>query len=246
MDPKKHRLTILVLATLSLLGIVGTRVRVPVSADVQQGDWEQAVFFGESTTAHLARHGGVLDTPDGRARVWRDSSGTRMLSHRLLSSTVDLVAPDGTTSTCSVAEALESRKPPLLVLSFGLNGIVSFVSDKASFLNAYRSLIEGVFRYSPDTRIILQSIYPVHTCQGFSVDTATLNAHIHTLNTWIEKLADEYETVYYVDTASLLRDENGYLDSQYDIGDGIHLNNAAYHRILSYLQMHVCVRQITS
>ena len=45
-------------------------------------------FFGESTTAHLARSGGVLDTDVHRGRVWRDESGTRYLDARILSSPV--------------------------------------------------------------------------------------------------------------------------------------------------------------
>ena len=45
-------------------------------------------FFGESTTAHLARSGGVLDTDEGRGKVLRDESGTRYLDARILSSPV--------------------------------------------------------------------------------------------------------------------------------------------------------------
>ena len=45
-------------------------------------------FFGESTTAHLARSGGVLDTDEHRGKVLRDESGTRYLDMRILSSPV--------------------------------------------------------------------------------------------------------------------------------------------------------------
>ena len=45
-------------------------------------------FFGESTTAHLSRVGGVLDSDENRDKVLRDESGTRYLDARILSSPV--------------------------------------------------------------------------------------------------------------------------------------------------------------
>ncbi len=193
------------------------------------------VFFGESTTAHLSRVGGVLDTPSGRCAVWRDDSGTRMLDRRILASPVLLYASNGTTESVSVTEALERVKPEVLVLSFGLNGILRFTEMPEQFLGAYQILIDGVRKHSPDTRIILQSVYPVRASTGFSVDVKTLSAHICTLNQKIAQLAYK-NGVRYADTASLLCDADGLLRAEYDSGDGIHLTNQAYRVILAYFQ----------
>ena len=38
---------------------------------------EGVYFFGESTTAHLSRVGGVLDSDENRDKVLRDESGWR-------------------------------------------------------------------------------------------------------------------------------------------------------------------------
>ncbi len=224
----KHRLTLFFLAVCCLLAVL------PPLARAEEKPC-QTVFFGESTTAHLSRRGGVLDTPEGRACVWRDSSGTRMLSRRILSSTVDLYRADGTRRTVSLTEALKSVRPARIVLSFGLNGIMGFIKDKEGFIGAYRALIDGVREHSPTTEIILQSVYPVRTSEGFSCDVATLNAHIVTLNAWISELARDTGSQY-ADTASVLRASDGSLLPQYDSGDGIHLTNEAYKRILAYLQ----------
>ena len=73
----------------------------------------------------------------------------------------------------------------------------------------------------------------MRAADGFSCDADTLNAHIRTLNEWIRELAEE-EQVGYADTARLLCDRDGALLPPYDCGDGIHLTNEAYKKILAY------------
>ena len=184
-------------------------------------------FFGESTTAHLARAGGVLD---GREKVLRDESGTRYLDMRILSSPVFY---DG--EKIAFIEAVERAQPRVLVLSFGLNGINRWSRDPEAFLRNYRALIDGILARSPNTQIILQSVYPVGENECFSLPVHTLNAQIAALNGHIESLSKEYENVDYINTAELLADASGALSPEYDIGDGIHLTNEAYRIILRFL-----------
>ncbi len=193
------------------------------------------VFFGESTTAHLARAGGVLDTPTGRMQVLRDESGTRMLDRRILSSPVILYGADGSHETVSFLDAVTRLRPKHLVLSFGLNGIMSFLATPERFDAAYGHLIDGIRQASPETRILLQSVYPVRASDGFSVDTPTLNAHIRTLNERIQAIALQ-QGVTYLDSASVLRDADGALRADYDSGDGIHLTDDAYRALLAYFR----------
>ena len=187
-------------------------------------------FFGESTTAHLARVGGVLDNDMYRGKVLRDESGTRYLDMRILSSPVIYEG-----KKLSFAEAVERTQPRVLVLSFGLNGIMRWSRDPESFLRNYRALINGILECSPNTKIILQSIYPVGENDCFSSPVHVLNSQIDTLNGYIASLSNAYENVDYINTAAFLTDANGALSSEYDVGDGIHLTNEAYRIILSYL-----------
>lgn len=209
------------------------------SADAGEEYLSRAVFFGESTTAHLARTGGVLDTPSGRDRVWRDKSGTRMLDRRILASSVTF--SDGTERT--VRDALVATPPDLLVLSFGLNGIVSFAKDVGAFIATYRAMLEEIHDLSPATRVIVQSIYPVRAADAFSVDVITLNRYIDVLNEAICQMAGTLPYARFADTSSVLRDESGFLAKQYDAGDGIHLTNVAYEKILFYLRTHAWLAQ---
>lgn len=187
-------------------------------------------FFGESTTAHLARADGILNTDENRAKVLRDESGTRYLDARILSSPVFYEG-----EKISFIDAVERAQPRILVLSFGLNGITRWSRDPEAFLRNYRALIDGVFARSPNTQIILQSVYPVGENECFSLPVHALNAQIATLNRHIESLSKEYENVDYINTAVLLADASGALSPNYDIGDGIHLTNEAYRIILRVL-----------
>ena len=195
-------------------------------------------FFGESTTAHLSRAGGVLDTDDGRGKVLRDESGTRCLDMRILSSPVFYYGGNKI-EKITFAEAIERTQPRVLVLSFGLNGITRWSRDPEAFLRNYRNLIDGIFARSPDTKILLQSVYPVGENTCFSIPVKDLNRQIGNLNVRIAELANEYEKIDYIDTAALLADESGVLSPTYDIGDGIHLTNEAYDTILQFLCQHI-------
>ena len=187
-------------------------------------------FFGESTTAHLARVGGILDSTENCDKVLRDESGTRYLDTRILSSPVFYGG-----EKIAFIEAVERAQPRVLVLSFGLNGITRWSRDADAFLRNYRVLIDGILARSPNTQIILQSVYPVGENTCFSTPVYALNVQIATLNGHIESLSKEYKNVDYINTAVLLADASGALSPEYDIGDGIHLTNEAYRIILRFL-----------
>ena len=187
-------------------------------------------FFGESTTAHLARAGGVFDSAENRGKVLRDESGTRYLDMRILSSPVFYEG-----EKIAFIEAVERAQPRVLVLSFGLNGITRWSRDPEAFLRNYRALIDGIPARSPNTKIVLQSVYPIGENDCFSLSKEELNKQIESLNAYILSLSKEYENVDYINTAELLADASGALSPEYDIGDGIHLTNEAYRIILRFL-----------
>jgi len=198
---------------------------------------DRMVFFGESTTAHL-RARGVLTGGTATKQVWSDASGTRMLSSRITSEPI--VYPE-TDENLTVAEACAKAKPEYIVLCFGLNGISGFIQNKSSYVSAYNKLIRAIQEASPDTKIILQAVYPVTDgsgSQAFGTDVATLNEHIDTLNSWLPEIAASHENVRFANTASVLKNADGQLGASYNNGDGIHLTADAYRQVLDYLRTH--------
>lgn len=187
-------------------------------------------FFGESTTAHLKSRG-VLPA----AQVLSDESGTKRLSARLPYETIK--DPDSGESV-GVLQLLEQRKPAILVLSFGLNGLSEYASDTSLFEKDYDTLLDSIQKATPKTKIILQTVYPVAKESDHFADPSEVNRKIGLLNATLPKIASGYENVRCVDTASVLKDLDGSLDPAFDQGDGYHLTASAYKRILQYLRTH--------
>lgn len=214
-----------------------TAVMLAEGADAGLSYQDSLIFFGESTTTHL-RARGVLTGGKDTLQVWSDASGTRMLSTQITSQPI--VYPD-TGESMRIAAACEAKKPAFVVLSFGLNGITGFIQNKQNYVNSYTKLIRAIQTASPDTRVILQTVYPVANAESFSVDVDTLNAYIMTLNEWLPEIAAANQNVRVADTASVLRNADGRLAKSYDSGDGIHLTEGAYRAVLSYLRTHAWV-----
>ncbi len=217
------------------VSVIKKETQLAETADAGSAYIDKMIFFGESTTAHLKSRGVLRDGTETK-QVWMDSSYTKMLSSRITSEPI-VYPPTGESLT--IAKACEKEQPEYLVLSFGLNGITGFIADKNSYVTNYGKLIRAVQTASPNTKIILQTVYPVCKADNYNVDVDTLNSYIMTLNSWLPEIAEKYENVRIADTASVLRDENGWLLSSYDnSGDGIHLTAAAYEKILGYLRTH--------
>lgn len=204
------------------------------TADMGQAYQDSIMFVGDSTTAHL-RSRGVLSGGTATTQVWVPSDNTLLLD---LNITAKKIVYPKTGEQMTIAEAAAKEKPAYMILTIGLNGVTSFVSNKNLYQNCYGKLIDAIREASPDTRIMLQSIFPVAASQDtFSVDAATLNGYIDTVNSYVRELAQTKE-VRYLDTASVLKDASGNLPESYQNGDGIHLTAEGYRVILNYIRTH--------
>ena len=138
----------------------------------------------------------------------------------------------------TIAAAAGIAKPQYLVLSFGVNGIVGFSKNEALYERAYGKLIDAIHAASPDTVVMLQTVYPVATNQtAFSEGAAIINGYVRRRNEQLLDIAQAHDA-YVVNTASVLCDSAGNLKAEYQTGDGIHLTAEAYRRILQYLRTH--------
>lgn len=198
---------------------------------------EKIIFLGESTTAHM-RSRGVLPGGTNTTQVWSDASNTMTLDINTASKKI--VYPD-TGAEMTIAEAVAKKKPEYMVLTFGLNGVTGFYSNKNLYVTSYERLIEAIRQNSPETKIIIQSIFPVSSLDlqsnwAYSSSPEVINGYLDTLNEWAIEVAQKCN-VKYIDTASLLKDSQGYLKSGYQT-DGIHLTAEAYKIILNYIGTH--------
>ncbi|MEF9971575.1 MAG: SGNH/GDSL hydrolase family protein, partial [Oscillospiraceae bacterium] len=94
--------------------------------------------------------------------------------------------------------------------------------------------VEAIKIASPNTKIILNSIYPVTA--DYKVQGIT-NERISAANTWVEAVA-KATGVKYLDSASSIKDETGAMPKGYDNGDFIHPNAETYGIIINYIRTH--------
>lgn len=215
-------------------------VKLPASRDGGSEYIDSFVFIGESTTYHMKSRG-VLSGGRETKQIWAPPSGTLNLDL-----TVDSVKIDypETGEALTIAEAAQRKKPAYVMLTFGLNGAVQNIRrGEKYYKNCYLKLINLIRDASPETVIILQSGFPVAKNMDMSSYTVTLdelNSYIDTINSWVYELARD-EGLRYLDTSSILKDENNRLKSEYQAGDGYHLTTAAYREILYYIRTHMYV-----
>ena len=210
--------------------------KVPIqTSDSMQDYIDSFIFLGESTTYHLKSRG-VLSGGTDTLQVWAPENGTVNLD--LTVDSIKIVYPE-TGELVTLSEAASRKQPRRMLLCFGLNGAVTKIKrGEEYFRRCYMKLIDTVLAVSPQTEIILASCYPISRSMdvsAYTVDAVTLNAYITQINAWTEALARN-EGLGFIDLAAPLRDSDGFLLSEFDAGDGYHLNGAAYLRVLECLK----------
>lgn len=195
------------------------------------------IFIGESTTAHLKSRE-VLSGGRNTKQVWTTKSGTLMLDLGI--DKVKIIYPEAE-EELTFFEAAQKKKPPYVLLTFGLNGAVQNINrGEEYFKECYKKLISEIRRGSPETKIIIQSCFPVAKnmdMSAYSVNVQTLNQYIDTINGWSYSVASA-EGCRYLDSSAVFKDTDGYLKEEYQVGDGHHLTREAYLKMLEYIKSH--------
>lgn len=203
-------------------------VTLPETADAGQAYQDKLTFLGDSLTAHLVSRG-VLTDGQNTKQVWRTKDNMLNLDSPITSAKINL---PGTDRYVTIAEAAAELKPEILIITLGTDYGVSYLVE-TDFKAYYTKLVRAIQEASPNTVILLQSIFPVTAgCKVLS------NEKIDRANGWVKAVAAE-NNCRYLDTQSVLKDENNCLrDSLCISEDGIHLNTEAYRLILSYIRTH--------
>lgn len=203
-------------------------VTLPLTEDAGIAYQDSLTFVGDSLTAHLVNRG-VLTDGTNTKQVWRSESNMINLNSEVTSAKI--IFP-GTGEKMTIAEAAKEAKPSVLIITLGTDWGVSYLGEE-EFKGCYTKLVQQIQKASPGTTIVLQSIFPV-TAACPSLD----NAKIDTANKWVKAIAAE-NGCRYLDTQSVLKDENNCLKAEYcNSSDGIHLGKEAYEVILAYIRTH--------
>ncbi len=196
--------------------------------DMGQEYLDKIIFLGDSTTYGM-KYYGVLSGGKDTQQVWTPSSGTLTLSYQGFATIV--YPPTG--EEIPIRDAVERTKPEMMVITLGVNG-VSFM-DEDYFKSEYSSLVNDIKAISPDTKIILQSIFPVASTYEYL--SSINNTNITEANKWVLAVAEE-TGCRYLDTTSVLAGEGGWLPQEYQNGDGLHLNEVSFGIVTNYIRTH--------
>ena len=141
------------------------------------------------------------------------------------------------TQSYTISDALSMAKPGKIIVHLGINSILSY--NQNYFYSNYTSFLNKIKAASPDSKIIIQSIFPVTKNWAEKNGHADYNQYIAYANRELAKLAKENDCQFLY-TYEALTDENGYLIEAYT-SDGIHLNSKGYSQIFDYILSHPVV-----
>ena len=136
----------------------------------------------------------------------------------------------------SIEDAVKTAKPKYLLITLGVNGIAFM--DEEWFIRDYTALVEMVRAASPDTKIILNSIYPVAASYQYLKDIN--NDRIRAANGWIERIAETTGTRF-LNSYECLVGPDGFLPEESQNGDGLHLTGEAFGKVMEYIRTHAYV-----
>ena len=210
-------------------GTAAAPVRLAETADAGHAYLDRFVFLGDSTTYGIGYYydkGYTELCPPNQ--VWTPASGTLTLSNY---KTATIVYPE-TGEEIPIEEAVTKAKPEYLMITLGVNG-VSFM-DEEWFIRDYTALVELVRQANPDTKIILNSIYPVAASYKYQNDIN--NEKIRAANGWIERIAED-TGVRFLNSFESVVGEDGYLPEE-SCTDGIHLTGEAFGKVMQYIRTH--------
>lgn len=195
--------------------------------ETPDGYVDKLVFYGDSTTYGMKAYK-VFGSRDTK-QVWTPKSGTLALFR----AATDLVYDPNTDTELSLHDICAQNKPQILIVTLGVNG-VAFM-DRDYFKTEYQKVIDIITTASPDTVLILQSIYPV--ARSYEKQSSINNEKIQAANEWIVELASENQLPY-LNTYSALVGEDGYLPETYQNGDGMHFNEVGFGVVMQYIKTH--------
>ena len=187
----------------------------------RSGYLKHCVFLGDSRMVGMVNYACISDE-DALAQVG--------ISHN---SVENFTFSQNSGKEYTVRSYLAARKPEVIYLGFGVNGMNYM--DEDTYKKTYRTLVEHIMEMSPESRLVLMAIWPVDDDGPYK--GAVKTEWVDKYNEFFLALAEE-KGQYYLAVNSVLQDANGRIRKEYDGGDGLHYNAAACKVIMNYIQSH--------
>ncbi len=207
-------------------------IALPENGRVDMSYFDDATFLGDSLTQGIAIYNDNT-FPNSDLAAWKGCSPMTLLTSVMSQS-------DG--STVNALDYLVTTDPGKIYILLGSNALVSQTDEV--FLKYYEQLLDNILVRLPGALIYVQAI-PTPTQQE-TADRAARGQdfsieRISRINDQLAKLV-YVRGLYFVDLQEALCTSDGYLNPDYDGGDGLHLNAAGYRAWRDYLISHAAHR----
>lgn len=135
----------------------------------------------------------------------------------------------------TIPDLIKENRPEYILVSIGFCEIVSS-GNVELFISNYEKFIEDIQNNSSNTKIILNSMYPVisETLRGNEVPT---NKQTNEYNYYIASIAKKYK-LKYLDSAVVLKNNKGLAEPTLTAEDGYHPNIAGMKKVIQYVRTH--------
>lgn len=196
--------------------------------DYGDGYIKKIIFIGDKTISQISS----IYPEIKKDQVWSSADGSLPIDSNL--KTIAVIHSDDEKGS-SIPSAVEIYKPQYIIITVGLENGVAYCTEE-KFKEYYIGLVNAIKDVSPNTNIILQSVFPISK-KAEKSNPNIANDRIDTANGWIIELCEE-NSIRFLNTAQALKDDKGYLLSDYDSGDGITLNAEGYKAMVEYIRTH--------
>jgi len=201
---------------------------LPATDDMGQDYQDSIVFICDSPTYWMGPFGLLKDGAD-TTQIWTGPEGTMTLAYQ---SDYKILDPFDRQEK-PIREVVRLHKPERMVIALGINGIMFM--DEEYFTAEYTDLVTDIKEISPETDLILQSMYPI--TPAYKNWGAITNVLITEGNSWILKIA-EATGCRYLDTFSVLVGDDGNAKPELMQADGLHPNKDGLTLVLGYIRTH--------
>ena len=192
------------------------------TADADTEYLDSTLFLGDSNTVRLYNNG-LISLQQFCAK---EGIGTQVALNE------GIVTFKNDTTHYTIAQAVAKMKPRRVVMTFGTNDTGMEVAD---FISNYTALVQAIQEAYPYTDIIVNTVPPIPENHSNypHMDQAKIDDFNMALLNMCEQLG-----VKFLNTAEVLKGENGYGQPDYYTDGDIHLKSAGLKAALSYLRTH--------
>lgn len=192
------------------------------TADAGTEYLDSTLFLGDSNTVRLYNNG-LISLQQFCAK---EGIGTHVALNE------GIVTFKNDTTHYTIAQAVAKMKPRRVVMTFGTNDTGMEVAD---FISNYTALVQAIQEAYPYTDIIVNTVPPIPENHSNypHMDQVKIDDFNMALLNMCEQLG-----VRFLNTAEVLKGENGYGQLDYYTDGDIHLKSAGLKAALNYLRTH--------